>query len=39
MRFVRHAGPPPLSRWTDTRDLPDPPAEPFRDWWRKRGKG
>ena len=36
MRFVRHGGPPPLSRWTRTRDLPDPPAEPFRDWWRKR---
>ncbi len=39
MRFVRHAAPPPLSRWTHTRDLPDPPAEPFRDWWRKRQKG
>jgi len=36
MRFIRHAAPPPLSRWTRTRDLPDPPAEPFRDWWRKR---
>jgi L-lactate dehydrogenase complex protein LldF len=36
MRFVRHAAPPPLSRWTRTRDLPDPPAESFRDWWRKR---
>jgi L-lactate dehydrogenase complex protein LldF len=35
MRFVRHAAPPPLSNWTSTRDLPDPPAEPFRDWWRK----
>jgi L-lactate dehydrogenase complex protein LldF len=21
--------------WTDTRDLPEMPAEPFRDWWRK----
>jgi L-lactate dehydrogenase complex protein LldF len=37
MRFVRHAAPPPLSRWTRTRDLPDPPAEPFRSWWT-RGK-
>jgi L-lactate dehydrogenase complex protein LldF len=36
MRFIRHAAPPPLSRWTRTRDLPDPPAEPFREWWRKR---
>ncbi|HJS97349.1 MAG TPA: LutB/LldF family L-lactate oxidation iron-sulfur protein [Solirubrobacteraceae bacterium] len=36
MRFLRHAAPPPLSRWTRTRDLPAPPAEPFRDWWRKR---
>ncbi|MGN6871498.1 MAG: LutB/LldF family L-lactate oxidation iron-sulfur protein [Solirubrobacteraceae bacterium] len=36
MRFIRHAAPPPLSRWTRTRDLPAPPAEPFRDWWRKR---
>jgi L-lactate dehydrogenase complex protein LldF len=36
MRLVRHAAPPPLSRWTSTRDLPDPPAEPFRSWWRNR---
>ncbi|HYB29848.1 MAG TPA: LutB/LldF family L-lactate oxidation iron-sulfur protein [Solirubrobacteraceae bacterium] len=36
MRFVRHGAPPPLSRWTGTRDLPDPPAEPFREWWSKR---
>jgi L-lactate dehydrogenase complex protein LldF len=36
MRFVRHAAPPPLSRWTRTRDLPDPPAEPFRSWWGQR---
>ena len=25
----------PLSGWTDTRDLPEPPAETFRDWWRR----
>jgi L-lactate utilization protein LutB len=25
----------PLSGWTDTRDLPAPPAETFRDWWRR----
>jgi L-lactate dehydrogenase complex protein LldF len=36
MRFIRHAAPPPLNRWTRTRDLPAAPAEPFRDWWRKR---
>jgi L-lactate dehydrogenase complex protein LldF len=28
--------PPPLSAWTDTRDAPLPPAQPFRDWWAKR---
>ncbi|HTU84488.1 MAG TPA: LutB/LldF family L-lactate oxidation iron-sulfur protein [Solirubrobacteraceae bacterium] len=36
MRCVRHAAPPPLSNWTRTRDLPDPPDEPFRTWWSKR---
>ena len=35
MHFIRHAAPPPLSRWTRTRDLPDPPAEPFRTWWKR----
>jgi L-lactate dehydrogenase complex protein LldF len=31
--------PPPLSAWTDTRDLPRPPAETFRDQWvRERGR-
>ena len=30
----------PLSGWTSTRDLPAPPAETFRDWWRReRGDG
>ena len=30
----------PLSGWTETRDLPAPPAETFRDWWRReRGDG
>jgi L-lactate dehydrogenase complex protein LldF len=36
IRLIRHTAPPPLSNWTSTRDLPDPPAEPFRDWWKKR---
>jgi iron-sulfur cluster protein len=30
----------PLSGWTGTRDFPEPPAETFRDWWRReRGEG
>ncbi|MFD6110054.1 lactate utilization protein B [Streptomyces yangpuensis] len=30
--------PGPGRAWTDTRDLPDVPAESFRDWWtRERG--
>ena len=33
IRFMRHAAPPPLSRWTRTRDLPEPPTQSFRDWW------
>ncbi|MCW2572342.1 MAG: iron-sulfur cluster binding protein [Frankiales bacterium] len=28
--------PPPLSRWTSARDLPMPPLQTFRDWWRGR---
>jgi L-lactate dehydrogenase complex protein LldF len=28
--------PPPLNGWTASRDLPAPPAETFRDWWRGR---
>ena len=35
MRFVRRGGPPPLSRWTSVRDLPQPPRRSFRDWWVK----
>jgi L-lactate dehydrogenase complex protein LldF len=35
MRFIKHGAPPPLSGWTRTRDLPDPPKESFRDWWTK----
>jgi L-lactate dehydrogenase complex protein LldF len=25
-----------LAQWTAMRDLPEPPAQPFRDWWRGR---
>ncbi len=28
--------PPPLSKWTDARDLPLPPGQTFRDWWPTR---
>ena len=30
------AVPPPLNGWTASRDLPEPPAETFRDWWEHR---
>ncbi|MFJ8148901.1 LutB/LldF family L-lactate oxidation iron-sulfur protein [Streptomyces sp. NPDC096048] len=26
---------PGAREWTNSRDLPDMPAEPFRDWWKK----
>ncbi|WP_225800011.1 LutB/LldF family L-lactate oxidation iron-sulfur protein [Streptomyces sp. NK15101] len=26
---------PVAGRWTESRDLPEMPAEPFRDWWRR----
>ncbi|MFB9467875.1 lactate utilization protein B [Nonomuraea salmonea] len=31
--------PGPLSAWTDTRDVPEIPEEPFRDWWQRTGGG
>jgi L-lactate dehydrogenase complex protein LldF len=33
IRFFRHRAPPPLSRWTNVRDFPEPPPQTFRDWW------
>ena len=36
LKFIKHGGPPPLNRWTRTRDLPDPPEESFREWWTRR---
>jgi L-lactate dehydrogenase complex protein LldF len=27
--------PPPLSGWTSSRDVPAPPPETFREWWRR----
>jgi L-lactate dehydrogenase complex protein LldF len=33
------SAPPPLNRWTTTRDAPVPPPESFRQWWvRTRGR-
>jgi L-lactate dehydrogenase complex protein LldF len=38
--FVRNGAlrrlPPPLSRWTKTRDLKPLPAQTFRSWWNRR---
>jgi L-lactate dehydrogenase complex protein LldF len=32
---IRHL-PGPLAAWTSSRDLPRPPRQTFRDWWRSR---
>jgi L-lactate dehydrogenase complex protein LldF len=42
-RLLRRGGrirrlPPPLSAWTDARDLPVPPDQTFRQWWRASGR-
>lgn len=29
----------PASGWTDARDMPAPPAQSFRDWWRTEHEG
>ena len=31
--------PPPLSGWTMSRDLPRPPAQTFREWWKSERGG
>jgi L-lactate dehydrogenase complex protein LldF len=38
LRWLRRGAPPPLSRWTAVRNLPEPPAQTFRDWWVARGR-
>ncbi|HET9129096.1 MAG TPA: 4Fe-4S dicluster domain-containing protein, partial [Propionibacteriaceae bacterium] len=36
-RFTDHIGalPGPLGAWTAARDVPTPPTETFREWWRR----
>lgn len=31
--------PPPLAAWVGARDLPQPPAETFRQWWQRTAGG
>ncbi len=38
-RWTPRRLPGPLSAWTDTRDIPTPPKESFRDWWTHREEG
>ncbi|MFJ9576568.1 lactate utilization protein B [Streptomyces sp. NPDC101191] len=34
-RALHPRKPPGAGAWTETRDLPEMPAESFRDWWRR----
>lgn len=38
-RFHPRTLPGPGKAWSDTRDLPAVPAEPFRDWWQRTNGG
>jgi L-lactate dehydrogenase complex protein LldF len=33
LKLAGRLGIPPIGRWTRVRELPQPPARPFRDWW------
>ncbi len=33
LNLAGRLGLPPIGRWTRFRELPQPPAQPFRDWW------
>ncbi|WP_433175658.1 lactate utilization protein B [Actinoallomurus sp. CA-150999] len=37
-RWTPRRLPGPLSAWSDTREVPVPPRESFRDWWTRRPK-
>jgi L-lactate dehydrogenase complex protein LldF len=38
-RLVPRTLPGPGRAWTDSRDVPAVPAEPFRDWWQRTNGG
>lgn len=38
-RALHPKRPPGATAWTESRDLPELPEEPFRDWWRRAGGG